>query len=122
MSYRLLYGEGPNTHYGDVIPFSDNGPNAMGQPDPDIVTVGAYGCGTSTLNTWGNGYIALDVWGGTSLSSPAAAGIGALVYQAYKQAHGVFPTGSMVRNILMSSADNINYDILLYKVLLQANY
>ena len=112
MSYRLLYGEGPNTHYGDVIPFSDNGPNAMGQPDPDIVTVGAYGIGTSALNYYGDGYSWITIWGGTSLSCPAAAGIGALVYQAYKQNYGTFPTGSMIRNILMSSADNINYDIL----------
>ena len=35
----------------------------------------------------------------------------ALIYQAYKDTHGEFPTSEMVRDILMSSADDINEEI-----------
>ncbi|MEA1907061.1 MAG: S8 family serine peptidase [Euryarchaeota archaeon] len=97
---------------GDVIPFSNRGPNAVGQVDPDVVTVGSGGAGDIPLNHGCNGYTAWETWGGTSLSAPATAGELALVYDAYNQTNGVFPGSELARNILMSGADNINYDVL----------
>ncbi|HIE32052.1 MAG TPA: hypothetical protein EYP67_06700, partial [Methanosarcinales archaeon] len=99
-------------NWGDVIPFSNRGPNAIGQVDPDVVTVGSGAAGDLPLNQWGDGYTAWDTWGGTSLSTPATAGELALVYDAYHQKNGVFPGSELARNILMSGADSINYDVL----------
>ena len=97
---------------GDVIPFSNRGPNAMGQVDPDVVTVGSGAAGDIPLNQGGDGYTAWGLWGGTSLSAPATAGELALVYDAYNRTNGVFPGSKLARNMLMSGADNINYDVL----------
>ena len=99
-------------NWGDVIPYSNRGPNAIGQVEPDVVTVGSGAAGDIPLNQWGDGYTAWIVWGGTSLSTPATAGELALIYDAYYQKNGVFPGSELARNILMSGADNINYDVL----------
>ena len=99
-------------NWGDVIPFSNRGPNAIGQVAPAVVTVGSGAAGDVPLNQCGDGYTAWMTWGGTSLSTPATAGELALVYDAYNQTKGVFPGSELARNILMSGADNINYDVL----------
>jgi len=98
--------------WGDVQPWSNRGPNAVGQPDPDVVAVGAWGSGNLPLNEVGDGANAWTVWGGTSMAAPIAAGVTALMYQAYINAHSVLPTSSIAREIMMSSATNLNYDPL----------
>jgi hypothetical protein len=99
-------------NWGDVQPWSSRGPNAIGQVDPDVVTVGAWAAGDLPLNQWGDGYTAWETWGGTSLSAPATAGELALVYDAFFQKNGAFPSSELARNMLMSGADDINYDVL----------
>jgi len=98
--------------WGDVQPWSNRGPSAVGQPDPDVVAIGAWGSGDLPLNEVGNGAAAWAVWGGTSMSTPITAGVTALMYQAYIGAHGVPPTSYRAREIMMSSATNLNYDPL----------
>jgi len=98
--------------WGDVQPWSNRGPNAVGQPDPDVVAIGAWGSGDLPLNMVGNGANAWTVWGGTSMATPIAAGVTALMYQAYISTHGAPPTSSRAREIMMSSATNLNYDPL----------
>ncbi|UCD92179.1 MAG: S8 family serine peptidase, partial [Methanobacteriota archaeon] len=101
------------TTWGDIISWSDRGPSALGQMDPDILSVGAWGSGDVTLNQVGNANSAWGMWGGTSMATPVAAGIMSLLYESYNDAHGVYPTSSTAREIIMSSADNINYDPLM---------
>ena len=109
---------------GDVASFSGRGPDALGRPDPDVLATGAWGAGDTPLNaavydayevSWfvGDGNNAWYEWGGTSRSSPEAAGVMALVYQAYKEANGVFPDYETARQILMSGADDMNHDVLM---------
>ncbi|AHF79466.1 S8 family serine peptidase [Thermococcus paralvinellae] len=127
--YRFMYGYdegpygGPLANYGDVVDFSNRGPNVLGQPKPDVLAVGAFAHGSIPVNwmTWwvyylfyGNyfgGYYASELWAGTSLATPMAAGVTALVYQAYTEAHGTYPTNELVKTILKSSADNVNADV-----------
>ena len=52
----------------------------------DVVADGAYSAGDATLNTVLNGHVAWTTWGGTSRSTPVAAGAAALVYQAWREA------------------------------------
>jgi subtilisin family serine protease len=99
-------------NFGDVQPWSNRGPNAIGQVDPDVVTVGAWAAGDLPLNERGDGYTAWETWSGTSLSASATAGELALVYDAFFQKKEVFPSSELAKNILMSGADNINYDVL----------
>jgi subtilisin family serine protease len=85
-----------------VIFWSSGGATADGRLDPDICAPGAWG---ETLDTYPY-YVWLQ-FGGTSMATPVAAGAGALVYQAYKQAHGVFPSPAVVRDILMNTAKDL---------------
>jgi subtilisin family serine protease len=85
-----------------VIYWSSGGATADGRLDPDVCAPGAWG---ETLDRSTTG--AYLQFGGTSMATPVAAGAGALVYQAYKQAHGVFPSPAVVRDILMNTAKDL---------------
>src|SRR5438067_7106168 len=61
------------------------------------------------MNPLGDGTMAYDIWGGTSMATPVGAGITALVYQAYKARYGSWPTAEMVRGLLKSSATDLGY-------------
>ena len=67
--------------------WSNRGFGANATNGVDLVADGAYAPGDATLNTVLDGRIAWVTWGGTSRSTPVAAGATALVYQAYKKAH-----------------------------------
>ncbi|MFQ5909617.1 MAG: S8 family serine peptidase [Thermoplasmata archaeon] len=98
--------------FGNTISWSDRGPNALGQVDPDVLSVGAYAYGSVPVNSRSppNGDNAIGLWGGTSLATPVTAGIVAVLYDAFDQGHGQFPSSQLAKNILMASADNLDYD------------
>ena len=110
---------------GEVQPFSGRGPDALGRPDPDVVATGAWGAGDVPLNlapiygfVYGGWYVqdgnnAWYEWGGTSRAAPEAAGVLALIYQAYKDKNGAFPTFETARQILMSGSDDLSHDVLM---------
>jgi subtilisin family serine protease len=87
-----------------LIFWSSGGPTADGRADPDVCAIGAWGF---TLDTYPY-YLWLQ-FGGTSMATPIAAGVGALVIQAYKQAHGDSPSPFGVREILMNTAKDLGY-------------
>jgi hypothetical protein len=94
----------------DVIEWSNRGPGANGRPGVDVVADGSYAPGDSTLNTILNGQNAWVTWGGTSRSTPVTVGAVALIEQAYKKAHGVFPTEQQVKVFLKSGAKDLGYE------------
>ncbi len=96
---------------GDVIPWSNRGPSAMGHTGPAVVADGAYSSGAMALNqgAW-DGWRSWVVWGGTSRSCPVAAGNMALIYDAFKQRFGRFPTYEEARGLLMAGARDLGYD------------
>jgi hypothetical protein len=99
--------------FGDVAPFSNRGPTAMGHLAPTVVADGAYASGAVSLNQAnGNGWTAWNSWGGTSRATPVASGNLALVYQAFEGKHGRWPTYDEARNLLASGATDLNYDTL----------
>lgn len=104
--------------YGAVQPWSNRGPTALGDLSPDIVAVGAWGTGANPLNIysaspyWANGQAAYDIFGGTSMATPIAAGNLALLYQAYKNQTGNWPTWQVAKDIFLSSATDLGYDTL----------
>ncbi|RZU15563.1 subtilase family protein [Kribbella rubisoli] len=97
----------------DVMVWSNRGFGANATNGVDVVADGAYAPGDATLNTILDGRNAWVTWGGTSRSTPVAAGATALVYQAYEKAHhGAVPAGfySTAQDILKSSAKDLGYD------------
>ncbi len=107
--------------FGDVTPWSNRGPGAVGDSGPNVTADGAYAGGASPINSITtnanlpeyrrSGEFANGTWGGTSRSSPVAAGIAALVYQAFEDHHGRWPTWAEARSILMASSRFNGYDV-----------
>lgn len=100
-----------DTH-GDMAMWSDRGPNSQGRMDPDIVAIGWSATGDKTLNEKTNANSAYGSWGGTSLATPLAAGLMALVQQAWFEEYGSYPDSQTIRDLVMSTADDISYEAL----------
>lgn len=96
--------------WGDVQPWSNRGPGALGDTEPDLVCVGAWGTGANPLNLYFNGEAAYDLFGGTSMSSPVCVGIGALVYDAYFQTHGTWPTWQEAFDAMVNGGIDLGYE------------
>jgi hypothetical protein len=97
-------------NWGDVIPFSNRGPGAQGTNSVDLTANGAVGSGDRPLHNTLDGWVAWQGWTGTSRSVPVAAGNLALVYDAYRQVHGVWPNTHTAQAILMAGADDQHND------------
>jgi len=122
--WRIYADGGPNSHRGEVLPQSDRGPGLHGQPEPDVITAGAFIFGNIPLNinqntqsypynfNWHGGQWAWDLWSGGAAASSSTAGMLALIYHAYYQPNGEHPDLETAKSLLRSGADNMNYDIL----------
>ncbi len=97
----------------DVMVWSNRGFGANGAVGVDIVADGAFSAGDVTLNAVLSGQFAWETWGGTSRSTPVAAGATALVYQAWRENVGPTPAGFYVtaKDILKSSAMDLGYNV-----------
>ncbi|MDO9537858.1 MAG: Ig-like domain-containing protein, partial [Thermoplasmata archaeon] len=119
---RVYADSGPNPHSGDILPSSGRGPNMLGNPEPDVITISAFQFGGIPLNRdqdattsdydWFGGQWAWDLWSGPAVSASSTAGILALIYDAYHQKTGTYPDITVAKSLLKSGADNMNYDIL----------
>jgi hypothetical protein len=95
----------------DAMVWSDRGFGANGGVGVVVLADGSYSAGDVTLNVALDGRTAWETWGGTSRSTPVTVGATALVYQAYKDAHGgARPTQAQVKDFLKSSATDLGYD------------
>ena len=98
--------------WGESASWSNRGPNSVSRLDPDLVAVGWSATGDRTLNEVNNANNAYTTWGGTSLATPIAAGLAAIVYQAWENKTGHWPDSQYFRDIVMSTADDRGYDPL----------
>src|SRR3990170_2207961 len=89
-------GDGPGP-YGEVAYFSSRGPTLLGQPKPDIVSIGSFAVEAGPMNVlavnpftgaldpaWADGNFAFDIFSGTSQATPVTAGVAALGGGAYR--------------------------------------
>lgn len=102
----------------DVVAFSNSGPGAREGTGVEVLAGGAFAAGDEELNyysisTWGayDGNMSWVSWGGTSRSAPVALGVLALIYQAYKDAHGTWPTHEQAKALLMSTATDLDSNV-----------
>lgn len=111
-SFKFLETMGlPSGGFGDVVPFSSRGPNSLGYPTPDALAVGAFDYTASRLID-NNGYGAgVSLFGGTSLATPIASGILALITQAYRVQYGYDPDAVKLKLILKNGAVDIGYNV-----------
>lgn len=96
--------------WGDIVSFSSSGPGSDGTMGPHVAADGAWATGATTVNAGFNGAKTQVTWGGTSRSTPVTAGHVALIYQAFRQKQGRWPSWEEARAILMAGASFNGYD------------
>ena len=95
---------------GDIVSWSNRGPGVNNDVGADVAATGAFGTGSTPLNQVLDGAVATGWFGGTSQSTPVAAGNLALMYQAWYERTGEWPTFTQAKAMLMGSATNIDHD------------
>ncbi|HJU13334.1 MAG TPA: S8 family serine peptidase [Candidatus Nitrosotalea sp.] len=97
-------------YWGDVSGFSSKGPTVIGDPKPDILAVGEYSFTPTSVTKYNkNSTGPFALFGGTSLAAPLTAGAAAIVMQALHD-RGVPYNPFLIKNILMSTADDLGND------------
>jgi len=102
-------------HSDHVVDFSARGPGVIGDPKPDLMSIGAYSFVPSAITKYllkdGEPRESFGVFGGTSMSAPIVAGSAALLVESLKE-KSVSYDPFVIRNLLMSSADDLRNDPL----------
>jgi hypothetical protein len=96
---------------GDVTSFSNRGPTPRNIAGTDVTAVGAFGTSDLSLNETLWGAVATALFGGTSMATPVAAGNLALIYDAWRERLGSWPTFEQARAVLMGSARDVSNDV-----------
>ena len=104
---------GNSTKYSDhVVDFSSRGPTLIGDPKPDLMSIGAYSFTPSSVTKPSTDYKQdpFGMFGGTSMSAPIVSGTAALVMQSLNENSNQFSPFD-VKNILMSTAKDMQNDV-----------
>jgi hypothetical protein len=97
LTSRKYADGGISPRHADIIPASGRGPNMLGNPVPDAITIGAFQFGSIPLNVdqdyttpsdfeWYGGQWAWDLWSGAAASAANTGGMLATIYEAYYNA------------------------------------
>jgi len=103
---------GNNTnHYNHVVDFSSRGPGSIGDPKPDIMSIGAHGFTPSNVLKIEKDSKdeSFSLFGGTSMAAPIVSGSAAVLIEGMKkQSQEIDPF--TIKNILMSTATDLKND------------
>jgi len=98
-------------HANHVVDFSSRGPGVIGDPKPDLMSIGAYSF-TPTIVTKPekeSDKEAFTLFGGTSMAAPLVSGSAALIMQSLNEKFEDYDP-FRIKNILMSTATDLRND------------
>ncbi|MCH8915839.1 MAG: S8 family serine peptidase [Thaumarchaeota archaeon] len=99
------------SNYNEIVDFSSRGPSSIGDPKPDLMSIGAYGFTPSNVlkSEKDSKDESFSLFGGTSMSAPIVSGSAAILIEGMKKlSQDIDPF--TIKNILMSTATDLKND------------
>ena len=100
------------SHANHIVDFSSRGPGIIGDPKPDLLSIGAHGfVPANVLKQKDSKSEPFSLFGGTSMAAPLVSGSAAILIEELKK-HSIRYDPFLIKNILMSTATDIHNDPL----------
>ena len=98
------------TFSNEIVDFSSRGPGIIGDPKPDLMSIGAYSFTPSSVTKKNkNATDPFALFGGTSMAAPLVSGSAAVLMESLKQKDEAYDP-FRIKNILMSTATDLESD------------
>ena len=98
-------------HHNHIVDFSSRGPSPIGDPKPDLMSIGAHGfVPSNVLKIDRDSKLeSFSLFGGTSMAAPIVSGSAAILIEELKKRHQDYDS-FRIKNILMSTATDLGND------------
>jgi len=99
------------THSNHVVDFSSRGPGSIGDPKPDVMSIGAHGFVPSNILKIhkDSKEESFSLFGGTSMAAPIVSGSAAVLIEEMKKQSKEYDS-FLIKNILMSTTTDLYND------------